>query len=394
MLPSPTDAPQDAFQNAPPARPTDAPIFVVGSGRSGTTLMRSLLSAHPRIAIAPETHYLKQAARDAGSKGDLTRGRPRNLDAFWRTYAASTRFADLGVDPERCRALMHEAPPAAALPGEVSPGEVSPDEPPTYRAVFHALLAAYAERTGAARVGEKTPSHVRHIGRLLEWFPEARIVVMRRDPRAVLASKMRNPWVTRHIKPASLRNGFVVRHRLYTLAVHVRDWAELYEEIVPAWSRDERVLVVSYEALVGDTAGELERICAFAGEAYDPAMLASRSAATVPAPAGEVDDAGLQRWRREHHAKSRRPVSSASLDKWRRELAPLDVAMIEGGCQGGMEAAGYACSAPPSARMQGRALTSAVYAAGRLEGQLRAAAGQVLRRVPHRLPSGAPARSH
>lgn len=33
------------------------PIFIVGPGRSGTTLVRSLLSAHSRIAVTPETHF-------------------------------------------------------------------------------------------------------------------------------------------------------------------------------------------------------------------------------------------------------------------------------------------------------------------------------------------------
>ena len=34
------------------------PVFIVGPGRSGTTLLRSLLSAHSRITVTPETHVL------------------------------------------------------------------------------------------------------------------------------------------------------------------------------------------------------------------------------------------------------------------------------------------------------------------------------------------------
>ena len=32
--------------------------FVVGVGRSGTTLLRLMLDAHPELAIPPETHFL------------------------------------------------------------------------------------------------------------------------------------------------------------------------------------------------------------------------------------------------------------------------------------------------------------------------------------------------
>ena len=34
--------------------PERSPIFVVGTGRSGTTLLRFMLSAHPRIYITHE----------------------------------------------------------------------------------------------------------------------------------------------------------------------------------------------------------------------------------------------------------------------------------------------------------------------------------------------------
>ena len=36
---------------------TERPIFVVGFQRSGTTLLQSLLGAHPRIAAPPEVHF-------------------------------------------------------------------------------------------------------------------------------------------------------------------------------------------------------------------------------------------------------------------------------------------------------------------------------------------------
>jgi len=44
--------------NNEPAK--DAPIFIVGSPRSGTTLLRLMLNQHPRIAIPPESLFLPQ----------------------------------------------------------------------------------------------------------------------------------------------------------------------------------------------------------------------------------------------------------------------------------------------------------------------------------------------
>ncbi len=43
--------------NAPPRGAAPA-IFIVGVARSGTTLLRLMLDAHPRLAIPPETHFI------------------------------------------------------------------------------------------------------------------------------------------------------------------------------------------------------------------------------------------------------------------------------------------------------------------------------------------------
>ena len=34
------------------------PIFVVGSMRSGSTMLRLILDSHPRIAVPPETGFM------------------------------------------------------------------------------------------------------------------------------------------------------------------------------------------------------------------------------------------------------------------------------------------------------------------------------------------------
>src|SRR5262249_2944038 len=42
------------------------PFFLVGSARSGTTLLRLMLAHHPRIECAPEFEFLVEASLDAG----------------------------------------------------------------------------------------------------------------------------------------------------------------------------------------------------------------------------------------------------------------------------------------------------------------------------------------
>ncbi len=57
-------------------------IFIVGCARTGTTLLRQILSKSDRVAIAFETHYLHRFSTHGGGRkkafGDLTRN--ENLD--------------------------------------------------------------------------------------------------------------------------------------------------------------------------------------------------------------------------------------------------------------------------------------------------------------------------
>ncbi|MEO8322834.1 MAG: sulfotransferase, partial [Actinomycetota bacterium] len=36
----------------------DTPFFIVGSARSGTTLLRMMLNAHPEVALPPESRFI------------------------------------------------------------------------------------------------------------------------------------------------------------------------------------------------------------------------------------------------------------------------------------------------------------------------------------------------
>ena len=54
-----------------PGRP-----FVVGMNRSGTTLLRMMLDAHPELTIPPETHFVPDLIKTSRARG--RRGRPRS----------------------------------------------------------------------------------------------------------------------------------------------------------------------------------------------------------------------------------------------------------------------------------------------------------------------------
>ena len=343
--------------------PGDGPIFILGAGRSGTTLMQSLLSAHGRIAVTPETHFC--------AIWEQRTGRPvadpaACFEAGWRGYLASRRFADLGLTPEEARAVLERGPERTA------------------RTALAALMTAYGEAQGKPRVGEKTPGHWRHARTLLDWFPEARVIVMRRDPRAVAASKMRAPWAAQAMRFAG--TSLARATRLHVVAEEARHWLRIYREAMPPLLAGPRATQVAYEELAREPEAVTRRVCAFLGEAFEPTMLGDRSAQA--AADGGGTEAQWDGWRAGHLAAARRPVGQESIERWRAELAPREVAAIEAVAGEAMEEAGYALASGAPERRSAARLARAAMAAGEAELAARRAAGLAKRRAGGLLRGG------
>ena len=231
------------------------PIFILGCPRSGGTLLRRMLRAHPRIAIPPETRLLLDAYEHRGAYGDLRRRANRQALAEWIVAGAGTRFGGLGLDPR-------------AVAEEIVAG------PPTLGAALEIAWRAYARRLGKPRWGDKRPGYVQHLDTLLRLFPQAQIVHVIRDGRDCVADLKGTPW---------WRMG--VYHAIAT-------WAQAVDVGTAAAGRlpSSAYTEVRYERLVAEPEDELRRLCAFLAEEYAPTMAAQR-------PCGAVE-ARLEPWER------------------------------------------------------------------------------------------------
>ena len=191
------------------------PIFILGiTGRSGTNFLRNLLCLHPECApvTLPEDHLLAHGQM-------LVR------------YAAAVRSHWDGRAPGAGEALT-----ASLAEGLLS------------------FLRLQAEP--GRRPVTKTPS-VHNLGLFFRLFPQAHLLILVRDGRAVAESSARSfeAWS---------------RERM------ARQWArgarEILRFLADPQSAGRRYLVVRYEDLHGQTETELRRILGFLGldaERYD-----------------------------------------------------------------------------------------------------------------------------
>jgi hypothetical protein len=272
---------------SPPGPP--AP-FVVGVGRSGTTLLRMMLDSHPEMAIPPETHFL-----------------PPMIEQFSR----------LRVTPERLLEAIREAPQSGLPESGVGEDELldrlrqlKPLNAPDSIRAFYGL---YAERAGKPRWGDKTPRYVTSMAKLARAIPEARFVHMIRDGRDVALSTNRRLVELRGSRPVPAeRMAKRWRHRILS--------ARRVEQVKG------RYMEIRYEDLVRDTEPGLRRVCEFTELGWDPVMLSYHERASERLQEMNRErERGSRRTltgeeRMQAHAMTTKPPTAERIDVWRSEM--------------------------------------------------------------------------
>lgn len=285
-----------------------APIFVVGYQRSGTTLLQSLLGAHPNIAAPPETYFLFRIARLQAYYGDLADDSNLARVVHDALNPPIPLFADCGFSETEILDRVRRGPR-------------------TMRAVFTTILDDFARRQGKARWSEKTPGQT--AGEVYKTFEHAKVVHIVRDPRDVIASSLRTPWT-----PPDA----------YGLAVA---WRDFVRSTVAAGDRagPERFLQVRYEDLTRRPRAVLEDIFAFLGEDFHDEVLTdpSRRRATIAETAAPWQTRALQE------------VTPATEGGWRSSLGFRDRAIVASVLGGEISRLGYE-RAEAGPRLAGRLL--------------------------------------
>lgn len=275
----------------------ESPIFVVGMPRSGTTLVSSKLSAHPEISIAPESHFLNYW---------MQRFDPESLNtacgfsSFWDEFIQSERFQYFEIEPIQLLESISQVSQFKA------------------KQLFSNLLKEYAQKSKKPRWGEKTPAHYAHIDELLSWYPNARIIYMVRDPRAVAASMKQVPWGGERVIAYALR------------------WNDSIEKL-KKWN-DSRILMVQYEHFVESPESSLRLICSFVDESFQDQMLGKQSSPVSSSRLYSSD------WANAHLSSASKPVNTDSLLRWKTSLSTKEIALIEHLCSDKMEEFSYKTS--------------------------------------------------
>jgi hypothetical protein len=175
----------------------NAPVFILGHWRAGTTLLHELLTRDPRHAFpttfdcfAPH-HFLLTRRWLPGLLGRLMpRRRPMdNMAAGWdRPQEDEFALCLLGA-PSPYRRLAFPNRPADDA-GALDLRGLSPRAHRHWMATWYRLLQGLTLANGGRRLILKSPPHTCRVPTLLEAFPDARFVHIIRDPYILYPSTL------------------------------------------------------------------------------------------------------------------------------------------------------------------------------------------------------------
>jgi hypothetical protein len=258
-------------------------VFIVGCPRSGTTLLRRMLDAHPQLAITPETHWIpRHLERGVGvtSEGFAT-------PALVTAITGSPKFRRSEIGRVELESLL------------------GTNEPVPYADFVRGFFDMYGRARGKPLVGDKTPGYVRRMPLLHELFPEARFVHLIRDGRDVALSAIAWRRASKLAKRLTTWNTHPMPTAAFWWERHVRSGREAAELFDSDAYRE-----VRYEALIADPAVGAESLCTFLDLPFDESMLRFHEGRRRSEPGLSAKKAwlpptpGLRDWRAEMSAEN------------------------------------------------------------------------------------------
>jgi len=259
-------------------------FFIVGTSRSGSTLLQSMLNTHSKVVIPPETHFfhsyyhLSKVYQD----GSSATFRDRLID-FW--YDKKTRMSDLGLEKEMVKRAADSLDLYAPLE------------------LFLLQMTLYRQERQKEIIGEKTPRHILHVPEILEAFPNAKIISLFRDPRAAAYSEIRAHFGSPSVIVTTRRwHKYVAMHH------------QLEEEL-----SSDQYMMLQYRDLVASPEKVLQQVTNLTNIPFEEQMLRYY----------DRDEKGFAEGEESWKSGTFEPLKKNKNEEWKTGLSSGQVALVE-----------------------------------------------------------------
>lgn len=272
-----------------------SPIFIVGNPRSGTTLLRLMLTNHRNIIIPPECGF----AVWFYEKYHSSHFDEAVIAAFVRDLSTARKIETWNLDFGELEKYL------------LASNAVS------YSQVVSSVYQFYGRSVGKIfhRWGDKNNFYLHHILTIYTMYPSAKFIHIVRDGRDVACSYQ------------ALGKSRIESKYAPNLPVNIheiaQEWVQNLQIIRNSFKQlpPEQVFEIRYEDLVSNTEQELRRLCNFLGEPYDAAM----ELYYVMNQQNSQEPIEFLQWK----AKTVEKPTDSEVGKYKRDLTPAEIDEFE-----------------------------------------------------------------
>lgn len=275
-------------------------IFLTGVGRSGTTLLQSMLHAHSAINFSVETHFFKRYILPFLLTSNTIEGDRLKKDKFLKR-----------LSPEKQQFLFSK----------------SYSDLNDFRDGFlHIMEPDRSDKINF--IGDKDTEYVRYFPHLKNVFPLAYMIHIVRDPRDVVASRLKTEWGSRR-----------------SVEFHIAEYQYYLEKVRKEGPLlfGNRFYELKYEDLLLNPESELSRLLTFLNLRFEEGMLGFYKSGSDLVAEEE------KQWK----GNVTKPLDKSNTGKWRGNLNESDAVVLQKGLEDFFDYMGYKRLDAKYSRMQG-----------------------------------------
>lgn len=264
-------------------------FFIIGRPRSGTTLLQTLFEAHPNVQIPPESPVIKESYLRFKH---IKHWEDKNIKDFIKFIYTNPKFREWKVEQQKVYSDLLEQ-----------------KEFLTFNSIIKILYLNYTAvfpKENIVLFGDKNPNYSRNPKKLLEIFPEAKMVHIVRDYRDHILS----------VKRVKLLNS--------NLPLIADLWRRSQKRMLRLMKiYPGSIISIKYEDFVQEPDKYLEQMCAFLHIKYSPSML------DYSGKEKDIKEGNMFKASDVFHGNLFRPISSDNAGKWKKEMMEEDIRMAD-----------------------------------------------------------------
>lgn len=254
-------------------------FFLIGAGRSGTTLLSNMLNMHGQIISPPEHDFLLSWIQNGREKGLFN---DNDIDKFLDTlWIRKREFKELwNIDEETLR------------------NELKKKTPISFVELYEEVLLGYDSTKTASLIVDKNPLYSEFIFKLSEVFPKAKFIAIVRDPRDRYVSLKKH-------KSEVFKNNIIRSAK----------WKSFYNKILEFKEQhSENLHILKFEDLITSPEVTLRSLCDYLEVDYSDQMMSYAKGSRMELKeGGEVFVSSVN----EMHSNSHKPLQKSKIGQWK-----------------------------------------------------------------------------